>query len=93
MSETGAQSGLGRFLTIADAAEILKISPNQVSALIHSGELAAIRIGTRGPWRIEHVMLEAYIEAQYEQTRRLNLFNQFDFSDLAEFSTLRTPRD
>ncbi len=38
-------------------------------------------------------MLEAFIEAQYEETRRLNLWNQFDFSDLSEFSIDRTPRE
>lgn len=80
---------LGRFLTIADTAEILSISVNQAYILVRSGELPAIKIGASGQWRVERVMLEAYIEAKYEEARRLALWNQSDYSDLLEFSTDR----
>lgn len=97
MNDSDGQPAFGRFLTIADTAEILNISASQAYLLVRTGQIAAIRIGakgqTRGQWRVERTMLEAYIEAKYEETRRLNLWNQFDFSDLAEFSTVRTPRD
>ena len=63
--------GLGRFLTLADTAELLNISPKQTYALIRSGELPAIKVGASGHWRIERSVLEAYIDAMYEETRRM----------------------
>ncbi len=76
--------GLGRFLTLADTAELLNISPKQTYALIRSGELPAIKVGTSGHWRIERSVIEAYIDAMYEETRRMSLWNQSEFADLAE---------
>jgi excisionase family DNA binding protein len=84
---TESQTGLGRFLTIADTAEVLNISANQAYLLVRSGELAAIKVGASGRWRVERSVLEAYIEAKYEENRRINLWNQVDMSSLAEFTT------
>jgi excisionase family DNA binding protein len=89
MTQSPAQSSLGRFLTIADTAEVLNISANQAYLLVRSGELAAIKVGASGRWRVERSVLEAYIEAKYEETRRINLWHQADFASLAEFSTTR----
>lgn len=58
-----------RFLTLADVAETLAVSVNQVRALIRSGELRAIQVGGRGIWRVEDAALEEYIAAQYERSR------------------------
>jgi excisionase family DNA binding protein len=58
-----------RFLTLADVAEVLNISVSQTYALVRSGELAAIKIGGRGQWRVEREQLESYIERMYDQTR------------------------
>ncbi|PZS29777.1 MAG: DNA-binding protein [Pseudonocardiales bacterium] len=60
-----------RFLTLADVAEILNISDAQTYALVRSGDLAAIKIGGRGHWRVERAELESYIERMYDQTRSL----------------------
>lgn len=57
-----------RFLQLADVAEVLNISVNQVYALVRRGDLAAVKIGGRGQWRVEADQLEAYIERLYEQT-------------------------
>ena len=84
-----AELGLGRFLTIADTAEVLNISANQAYQLVRSGELPAIKVGAAGRWRVERSILEAYIEGKYEETRRINLWHQADFASLAEFSTSR----
>jgi excisionase family DNA binding protein len=70
MDQTDA-GGLGRFLTLADTAEMLNISLNQAYALVRSSELPAIKIGAKGQWRVERSVLESYIEAKYEETRRL----------------------
>ena len=75
----------GRFLTLADIAEVLNISASQAYALVRSGELPAIKIGGNGHWRIEREVLESYIAAKYEENRRLNLWHQSEFADLPEF--------
>ncbi len=77
---------LGRFLTVADTAEILNVSVNQAYALVRSGELPAIKVGGSGHWRVERDVLESYIEAKYEEARRLSLWNQSDLANLPEFS-------
>jgi excisionase family DNA binding protein len=59
-----------RFLTLADVAEILNVSASQVYALVRSGELAAIKVGGRGQWRVEEAALDRYIAASYEETER-----------------------
>ncbi len=57
-----------RFLTLADVAEVLNISAAQTYALVRSGDLAAIKVGGRGQWRVEASRLEEYIERMYSQT-------------------------
>jgi excisionase family DNA binding protein len=64
---TGA-GGSPRFLQLADVAEVLNISVNQVYALVRRGDLLAIKIGGRGQWRVEADQLEAYIQRLYDQT-------------------------
>ena len=86
MDETDAPGSLGRFLTLADTAEVLNISARQAYALVRSGELPAIKIGGSSHWRIERAVLESYIEAKYEESRRRNLWNQSEYMDLPEYS-------
>ena len=77
-------SGLGRFLTLADTAEVLNISASQAYALVRSGELPAIKVGSGGQWRVERDVLEGYIAGKYEENRRRNLWNQAEFTDVPE---------
>lgn len=58
-----------RFLLLSDVAEVLNISAAQAYALVRSGELAAIKIGGRGQWRVEAPVLERYIQDAYTRTR------------------------
>lgn len=60
-----------RFLPLADVAEVLAVSASQAYALVHSGELPAIKVGGRGQWRVEATVLEDYIAGKYEQTRAM----------------------
>lgn len=60
-----------RFLTLTDVAETMNITMAQTRSLVRSGDLAAIKIGGRGAWRVERAALEAYIERMYDQTREL----------------------
>ncbi|MFP7834001.1 helix-turn-helix domain-containing protein [Marisediminicola sp. LYQ134] len=86
MDELASADGLGRFLTLADTAEILNISASQAYSLVRSGELPAIKVGGAGHWRIERTVLEAYIEGKYEESRRIGLWNQAEYSSLPEYS-------
>ncbi|WP_300403541.1 helix-turn-helix domain-containing protein [Nocardioides sp.] len=61
-------SGTPRFLTLADVAEVLSTSSAQVYAMVRRGELAAIKIGGRGQWRVESSKLEEYIAQMYTDT-------------------------
>ncbi len=82
---------LGRFLTLADTAEILNVSPRQAYSLVRSGELPAIQIGARGAWRVERAMLDSYIAAKYEESRHLARWRQANFADVTElFAPERT---
>lgn len=86
MNDVSLAEGLGRFLTMADAAELLSISARQVRDIIVSGELPAIRVGAHGPWRIERSVLEGYIEGLYEEARRMSLWNQSDLGNVVELA-------
>lgn len=59
-----------RFLTLTDVAETLNVTLAQTKALVRSGELAAIKIGGRGAWRVERSALEDYIARMYSETRQ-----------------------
>jgi excisionase family DNA binding protein len=84
MNDTNPAGTLARFLTLADTAEVLNVSASQAYALVRSGELPAIKVGGRGYWRIERTVLESYIEAKYEEARRLSLWNQSDYGGIPE---------
>jgi excisionase family DNA binding protein len=92
MTAPGSRDEIGRFLTVADAAELLAVDVATVDELIRSGELPAIRVGTTGPWRVERTQLEVWIEEQYEATRRHSLWNQGEYANVVELSGARSGR-
>lgn len=57
-----------RFLTLADVAEILNITPRHAYTMVRTGELIGIQIGSSGQWRVERTKLEDYIHQAYERT-------------------------
>lgn len=59
-----AVAAVGRFLTLADVCEVLNISSAQAYALVLSGQLPAIRVGGRGQWRVETLILDEYISGE-----------------------------
>ncbi|MET0303396.1 MAG: helix-turn-helix domain-containing protein [Microbacteriaceae bacterium] len=89
MGAGGTSSGLGRFLTLTDTAEVLNISASQAYALVRSGELPAIKVGGSGHWRVERSVLESYIDAKYEESRRLSRWHQSDLADIPELFAAR----
>lgn len=75
---------LGRFLTVADIAEVLNVSASQAYAMVRSGELPAIKLGGSGHWRVERTVLEGWITDKYEESRRRAMWNESEFADLPE---------
>jgi len=75
---------LGRFLALTDVADLLSLSASEVLALVHSGDLPAIRLGAIGQWRIEQSVLESYIAEKYEETRRMAAWNEIQYADVTE---------
>ncbi|TFB91210.1 MULTISPECIES: helix-turn-helix domain-containing protein [Cryobacterium] len=86
MNDSVPSPAVGRFLTLADTAEILSLSAAEVHDLVRTGELPAIRLGTTGVWRVERIVLESFIEAKYEEARRMALWQQSDFGNIPELS-------
>ncbi|WP_395243701.1 helix-turn-helix domain-containing protein [Agromyces sp. MMS24-K17] len=77
---------VGRFFSLADAAEILAVDVSMVDALVRSGELPAIRVGSSGPYRIERTQLDLWIEGQYRQSEVDTAWNEGEFANVAELS-------
>ncbi len=88
-----SDSGLGRFLSLGDVAEVLSLSATEVLALVRSGELPAIRLGSLGQWRVEREVLESFIADKYEESRRMALWHEAQYADVAElFGERRSQR-
>lgn len=79
-----SDSALGRFLTLSDVAEVLSVSASEAMALVRSGELPAIRLGSIGQWRVEQRVLESFIADKYDESRRIALWNEAQYADVAE---------
>lgn len=55
-----------RWLTVAEVAALLSIHPKTVSAWCLTHRLPAVRIGGRGPWRIDWRKVEEVLERQIQ---------------------------
>ncbi len=73
-----------RFLLLSDVADVLNISAAQAYALVRNGELAAIKVGGRGQWRVEAQVLETYIQDAYARTRDFVSSHPFGSGDPEE---------
>ena len=58
-----------RFHKLDEVAEMLSTSHSQVYALVRRGELAAIKLGGRGQYRVEQREIDRYIERLYAETK------------------------
>lgn len=58
-----------RFFPLSDVSEMLGITASQTYALVRCGDLAAIKVGGRGQWRVENRVLDAFIDQMYADTR------------------------
>ena len=62
MSQSHARA---RFLTVAEVADLLRVSSMTVYRLIKEGELPAVRVGKS--YRVREDDLDAYLSKQYTQ--------------------------
>lgn len=60
-----AQHGLGqvRFLTVAEVAEIMRVSRMTVYRLVHNAELPAVRVGRS--FRVPEAAVEKYLRTAF----------------------------
>lgn len=82
---------LGRFVTVAEAAELLSVDIPTIDGLIRSGELPAIRVGDAGPWRLELTQLRLWIQDRYEDTRRHTQWQEGEFAAVVDLSPAGSP--
>lgn len=61
----GDVSGV-RFLTVAEVAEVMRVSKMTVYRLVHSGELPAVRVGRS--FRVPEDEVNEYLRKSYYQT-------------------------
>jgi excisionase family DNA binding protein len=54
-----------RFLTVAEVAELMRVSTMTVYRLIKAGDLAAVRVGRS--YRIPDTEVDRYLEARFTQ--------------------------
>ena len=55
----------GTFLTIAEVADIMRVSKMTVYRLVHAGELPAVRVGRS--FRVHETAVDAYLkDSHYE---------------------------
>lgn len=74
-----------RLLALAQVAELLDVSVDEVMALVHEGRLRGLKVGSPARWRIEEDSVGAYLDDQAEEARRIALWRQ---SNVASFPEL-----
>ena len=58
-----------QFLTVAEVADVMRISKMTVYRLVHSGEMPAVRVGHS--YRVPQDALEEYLSTSYIEADRL----------------------
>ena len=71
-------------LAPAQVAELLSITVDEVVALVHEGRLRGMRVGNPARWRVEEDSVEAYLEDQAEEARRIALWRQSNAASFPE---------
>ena len=83
-----------RVLTPAQVAEMLQVGVDEVVALVLDGRLEGMRVGAPAQWRITPASVEAYLDDQAEEARRIALWresNAASFPELWGRGTVRRP--
>jgi excisionase family DNA binding protein len=83
-----------RLFTPAEVAEMLQLDVDEIVALVLDGRLRGSKVGTPGRWRIEADSVDAYLDDQAEEARRMALWresNAASFPELWGRGTVRNP--
>ncbi|GGO63001.1 hypothetical protein GCM10010910_14490 [Microbacterium nanhaiense] len=72
------------FLSSAQVAELLSITPEEVVSLIHEGRLRGTRLGEPASWRVEKQSVRDYLDDENEASRRHALWHQSNVASLPE---------
>jgi excisionase family DNA binding protein len=65
-----------RLLGVAQVAEILGVSVDEVMDLVSQAQLRGMRVGSPARWRIDQASVAEYLDAQAEVARRMALWRQ-----------------
>lgn len=83
-----------RLFAPAQVAEMLDLPVDEVVALVLDGRLRGAKVGTPGRWRIEADSVDAYLDDQAEEARRIALWresNAASFPELWGRGEIRNP--
>ncbi|MBV0894363.1 helix-turn-helix domain-containing protein [Microbacterium sp. NC79] len=65
-----------RYVSLAQVAELLDLTVDEVLSLIHEGLLRGARVGSPAQWRVAEASVSDYLDEQREESRRIALWNQ-----------------
>lgn len=71
-------------LTASQVADMLSIDVDEVIALTMDGRLSGSRVGSPPRWRITADSLDAYLDAQVEDARRMALWRESNAASFPE---------
>ena len=73
-----------RLMTSSQVAEMLAIDVDEVIALVTAARLHGTRVGSPPQWRISADSVEAYLDDQSEEVRRMALWRQSNAASFPE---------
>lgn len=73
MSDTNAPE---RYVSLAQIAELLDITVDEVLQLVHEARLRGVRVGSPAQWRVAEASVSDYLNDQLEESRRSALWHQ-----------------
>lgn len=73
-----------RLLALAQVADILGISVDEVMELITEGLIRGMRVGSPARWRVDQASVADYLDEQAEDARRMALWRQSSAASFPE---------
>lgn len=73
-----------RLLAVAQVAEILGVSVDEVMDLVTEGQLRGMRVGSPARWRIDETSVADYLDDKAEEARRMALWRQSSTASFPE---------
>ncbi|GAA1985310.1 helix-turn-helix domain-containing protein [Microbacterium pumilum] len=73
-----------RLLGIAQVAEVLGVSVDEVMDLVTEGRLRGMRVGSPARWRVDESSVSQYLDDQADEARRMALWRQSSTASFPE---------